>query len=176
MKKILEKAKKIRLIALDVDGVLTAGEFIILNSGEEVKIWNIKDRYAYALLKKTGLDIKLAWITARESDQVKIRAEEQKIDFLYQKQINKAQAFEDIAKKTGLNYDNMVFIGDDWIDIPVLRRAGLSICPNDSPEEVKRNSDYTSKYPGGKGVFREVVEIIAKAQNAYKKIIDEYES
>lgn len=174
-KKMLGKAKKIKLIATDVDGVLTAGEFILLNSGEEIKIWNIRDRFAYTLLRKSGLDIKLAWITARKSEQVRIRAEELKIEFLYQNYREKIKALNEMVEHTCYKYDNIAYIGDDWLDIPILKRVGLSICPKDAPDEVRKIVDYTSRYDGGKGVFRELVEIVMKAQNAYKKVIQEYE-
>jgi len=174
-RKITEKAKKIKLIASDVDGVLTAGELILLTSGEEVKIWNIRDRFAYALLRKSELGIKLAWITARKSEEVRLHAEDLKIDFLYQGYSEKQKALDEIISLTGFGYENIAYLGDDWIDVPVLKRAGLSVCPGDALDEVKGIADYVSRYNGGKGVFREVAEIIMKSQNAYKKVTGIYE-
>lgn len=171
---ILKKAKKIKLIALDIDGVLTEGKLIILNSGEEIKIWNVKDRFAHTLLNKSGLNIKLAWITARQSDQVAIRASELKIDYVYQKYIDKLKAINDIISKEQFKYENIAYIGDDWLDIPALCNCGLSVCPKDAHEEVKKIVDYISKFNGGKGVFREVVEIILKSHNLYDKILKTY--
>lgn len=173
--KIIEKAKKIKLLAMDIDGVLTAGELIILDNGEEIKVWNVKDRFGFHLLRKSGLDIKLAWITARQSEQVRLRAEDLKIEFLYQKYGEKLKALEEIIRQTGFKYEEIAYLGDDWIDLPLLKRAGLSICPKDSPDEVKRTVDYVSKYDGGKGVFRETVELLFKARDVYKKVIGDYE-
>lgn len=173
-KNIIEKAKKIKLIAMDIDGVLTAGEFIVFNSGEEVKIWNIKDRFGFALLRNSGIDIKLAWITARESEQVAVRAKELKIEFLFQKCFEKSKALEEIANKTGFKKENMLFAGDDWLDIPAMSKAGLSVCPKDAHEEVIKIVDYVSKYEGGKGVFREIVEIILNSRNLYEKSLQNY--
>lgn len=173
-KKILQKAREIKVIGMDVDGVLTAGELIILDSNEEVKIWNIKDRFAYTILRKSGLPIKLAWITGRESNQVKVRGEELKIDYVFQGCVDKQQYFNEIVKG-GYKPEEIAYIGDDWMDISILKRAGLAICPKNAPQEVKKAVDYISRYDGGKGVFREVVEIILKAQNAYEKTFNIYD-
>src|SRR5689334_12325817 len=100
---VLRRAKKIRLLAMDVDGVLTAGEIIILNSGEEVKVWSVKDRMGFAMLRASGLAIRLAWITARESEQVRQRAKDLKIDFLFQKCGDKWAALKDCARQAGVS-------------------------------------------------------------------------
>ena len=171
--KILKKAKKINLIGMDIDGVLTAGELIILNSNEEIKIWNIKDRFAYTMLQKCSIPIKLAWISGRNSKQVKIRAKELKIDYVFLGITNKLECFNKIVND-GYKPEEIAYIGDDWLDIPILKRAGLSICPKDATEEVKKIVDYISKYDGGKGVFRETVEIILKAKNIYNRIFNGY--
>ncbi|MBU0951547.1 MAG: HAD hydrolase family protein [Elusimicrobia bacterium] len=173
-KEILNRAKKIKLIAMDLDGVLTKGEMIVLESGEEVKIWDIRDRLAYTLLKKSGLDINLAWITGRASKQVEIRAAELKIKYFYQGIPDKLAPFEEIVKIGNYEYSQIAFLGDDWLDIPLLRRAGLSICPKDAVPEAKKAAHYISKYNGGYGVFREAVEIILRAQGAYNRVFGIY--
>ncbi len=172
-KEIFKKAKKIKVIGMDIDGVLTKGELIILNSGEEVKIWNIKDRFAYFLVRKFLPGIKLAWITGRESKEVEIRGKELKIEFLYQKCSDKLEYFNKILE-SGYKDEEIAYIGDDWMDIPILKRAGLSISPKDAPNEVKKFVHYISKYDGGCGVFREVVEIILKSRGIYKKVFNLY--
>lgn len=172
-KKLLEKAKKIKVIATDIDGVLTKGELIVLESGEEIKIWDIKDRFAFSMLKKSGLEVKLAWITARLSKQVAQRAEDVGIDYLYQKSILKIDSFEDIKKK-GYKPEEIAFMGDDWLDIKTLKAAGLSVCPKNAPAEVKKTVNYVSKYNGGCGVFREIVEIVLIANGVYDKVFKAY--
>ncbi|OGS19941.1 MAG: hypothetical protein A3J83_01515 [Elusimicrobia bacterium RIFOXYA2_FULL_40_6] len=173
-KEILNRAKKIKLIAMDLDGVLTKGEMIVLESGEEIKIWDIRDRLAYTLLKKSGLIIDLAWITGRASKQVAIRASELKIKYLYQGIPDKLVPFEEIVKTGNYKYSEIAFLGDDWLDIPLLKRAGLSICPKDAVPEVRKIARYISKYNGGYGVFREAVEIILRAQGAYRRVFGIY--
>ena len=171
-KQLLNIASKIKLIATDIDGVLTAGEVIVLESGEEVKIWNVKDRQGLHTLKQNLYDIKVAWITGRKSKQVEIRAKEQKVDFLIQECKDKMKAILDIANKLSIGLSEIAYIGDDIIDLSVLKKVGLSICPKDAVIEAKKVSKYISQYDGGKGVFREVCEILLKANNKWDEIIN----
>lgn len=171
---ILNRAKKIKLLAMDVDGVLTGGEILILNSGEEVKIWSVKDRMGFALLRSSGLPIKLAWITARGSLQVQKRSEDLKIDFLFQKSPNKWKQLEACAKSLGLKNDEVAFVGDDYVDLPCLKRAGLAVCPPESPDILKKVCHYQTKASSGKGVIREVIEILIQAQGAWKKAMAQF--
>ncbi len=176
-KNLFNKLKNIKLLLLDVDGVLTKGEMIVLDDKNniEIKIWNIKDRFAYTMFKKANLGIKLGWISGRGSVELKNRAEELKLDFFYQWIRNKLDVYNEILNKTGLRNKDVVYIGDDWLDIPILKRAGVSICPKDAAKEVKRYVDYISKYNGGEGVFREVVELILKAKNKFEKVFSLYD-
>ncbi|OGS25431.1 MAG: hypothetical protein A2297_00660 [Elusimicrobia bacterium RIFOXYB2_FULL_48_7] len=174
-KAILDRAKKIKLIAMDLDGVLTKGEMIVLESGEEVKAWDIRDRLAFTLLKKSGLGIELAWITGRASKQVEMRAAELKIKYFYQGVPDKLVPYNEIMKTGSYEAAQVAFLGDDWLDIPILKRAGLAICPKDAAAEAKKHAHYISKYNGGYGVLREAVEIILKAQGAYTKVLGIYD-
>lgn len=171
-KQLLNTASKIKLIATDIDGVLTAGEVIVLESGEEIKIWNVRDRQGLHTLKQNLPDIKIAWITGRKSKQVEIRAKEQKVDFLVQECKDKMKAVIDIANKLSIGFSEIAYLGDDIIDLSVLRKVGLSVCPKDSVVEAKKVSKYISQYDGGKGVFREVCEILLKANNKWEEIIN----
>ncbi|AKL97459.1 KdsC family phosphatase [Endomicrobium proavitum] len=173
--KILKKAKKIKLLASDVDGVLTGGEIIILNNGEEVKIWNVKDGLGFSdLLRQVFPRIKTAWITGRKSEQVKNRAENLKIDYLVQGSSDKISALNAILSETGYDASQTAYIGDDIVDIPVLKKVGFSICPKDASCDVKKYVDYVSAFDGGEGVAREAVEIILKAKNEWKKVLEKY--
>jgi len=172
--KLLSKLNKIKLIAMDVDGVLTNGEIIIFDSGAETKIWNVKDRLGFHLVQRSGADIKLAWITGRASKQVADRAREIGIDEFYQGCMRKRPAMEMILKKYSLKPEQAVFIGDDLIDIPVLKMVGLGVCPKDAPEEVKKEADYISPHAGGKGVLREIVEAVLKARGFWKAAVKGY--
>ncbi len=173
-KKLLNKFKKIKLLLMDVDGVLNKGELIILDNNEEVKIWDIKDRFAFTMLYKSGLDVKLGWISGRQSKQLETRAKELKLDFFYQGVDDKLRVYEEILNITKLNPENIAYIGDDWLDIPVLKRVGLSICPKDAVEEVKKVCKYVTKSAGGYGVFREVIELLLKSKGKWDYVFSLY--
>lgn len=170
-KQLLSSASKIKLIATDIDGVLTAGEIIVLENGEEVKLWNVKDRQGLTLLKKNLPEIKIAWITGRKSKQVELRAKEQKIDFLVQECKDKVKTLLNIADKLGIGLSEIAYIGDDIIDLGALKKVGFSVCPKDAVFEAKKFAKYISLYNGGKGVFREVCEIILKSRKLWDNII-----
>ncbi len=172
--KIRNLAKSIKLIAMDIDGVLTGGEIIVLDSGKELKIWNVKDGFGFHLAKLSGADIKIAWITGGKSEQVENRSKMLEIDFLYQNCFKKKDALTEIASKLDLKPEETLFIGDDLLDVPAFRFAGLSICPADAPEEVKKEVDYISEIPGGKGVVREVVELVLKSRGLWDKATERY--
>ena len=168
-KKLLNYAKNIKLIATDVDGVLTAGEIIILENNEEVKIWNVKDRLAIRLIKQYLPNIKIAW----KSKQVELRAKELGVDYIIQECKDKKKEIIKIANKMNIESSQIAYIGDDIIDLSVLNIAGVSVCPKDAVDEVKKIAKYISKYDGGKGVLRETIEIVLKANNLWKQIIKE---
>ncbi len=166
--------KNIKLLACDVDGVLTRGEIIIFNNGEEVKIWNVKDGLGYNELRSSFPRIKTAWITGRESLQVKQRAESLKIDYLVQNCMGKKHALDAILKESGCDESETAYIGDDIVDIPILSRVGFAVCPKDANESAKKHADYISSFAGGDGVVREVIEIIMKAKGEWDKVLERY--
>ena len=173
-KDILARAKKIKVCAMDVDGVLTAGDIIILNGGEEIKIWSVRDRVGFFLVHRSGDTIPLIWITARASEQVKQRAEDLKITKIFQGAVDKRAVFEQITREFRVKPEEVLFIGDDLIDLPVLSRVGLSVCPQDAPGDVRERVHYVAETPGGKGVFREVIEMVLKAQGLWDKATADY--
>ncbi|HBU68848.1 MAG TPA: hypothetical protein DEE98_00515 [Elusimicrobia bacterium] len=172
---IAKKAGKIKLIAMDVDGVMTGGEIIVFDSGEELKIWNVKDRLGFHLVRLSGAPIKFAWITGRVSKQVSDRAREIGIEKLYQGCSNKREALKETMEEFGVKSEETVFIGDDLIDIPALREAGFAISPSDAPAEVRKEADYITKSIGGRGVIREVIEIVLKSQGLWAKAVSKYQ-
>ncbi|MDR1523506.1 MAG: HAD hydrolase family protein [Endomicrobium sp.] len=174
MVNILEIAKNIKLLVCDVDGVLTKGEIIIFNNGEEIKIWNVKDGMGYNLLSKSGLNIQTAWITGRGSLQVQKRAKDIKIDYLVENCNDKLKALNDMLKVIGLSLSEVAYIGDDIIDISILKVVGFSACPKDATQDVKNNSLYVSALNGGEGIVREVIEIIMKSQGVWEKVLDKF--
>lgn len=170
-KQLLNISSKIKLVATDIDGVLTAGEVILLENGEEIKIWNVKDRLGMHLLKQYLPEVKVAWITGRSSKQVELRAKEQKVDFLVQSCQDKIKSLLEIANSISISLEEIAYIGDDIIDLCILKKVGLSVCPLDAVMEAKKVSKYVSQYDGGKGVFREVCEMLLKSRNIWNEII-----
>lgn len=169
---LIKRIKPVRLLIMDVDGVMTDGSVIYNDRGEETKFFNVRDGHGIKMLQRAG--IKAAIITARQSDCVKHRAKNLGIPLLYQGAIEKVKAFEDLLEKEGLKAEETAYMGDDIVDIPVLKRAGLAIGVQDAVEEVKQRVHYVTMKPGGKGAVRECVELILKAQGKWDDAVKKY--
>ncbi len=167
-----ERIKRVRLLLLDVDGVLTDGRIIYDGNGNEWKAFDVKDGHGIKLLMRGGVDVGI--ITSRESKVVARRAEELGIKVLYQRAVDKLSVFKRIKEDRGLSEEEMAFMGDDFVDIPVLREVGLSIAPSDATEEVKGIVHYVTRNPGGRGAVREVCELILKAKGRWEEVISRY--
>lgn len=159
-----KRLAKVRLIAMDVDGVLTDGGILILNSGEEVKIWNVKDRIGLFMLKRFGDRFPIAWITGRQSIQVSDRAQEVGVNTLYQRVDDKGLALQETLTKLRLSADQCLFVGDDLVDLPALAMAGVAICPRDAHRAVKEICHWITDANGGRGAIREVIDAVLDAQ------------
>lgn len=171
---LTERARAVKLLAMDVDGVLTGGEIIILESGEEVKFFNSKDRLGLAVVRDTGVPIRLAWITGRASKAVTEAAKDLGVADVVMKSRNKRAALEEILSRHKLTFRDAAFIGDDLIDLSVLREVGFSACPSDATEDVQANVHYISPFAGGKGVVRDVLEFILKAQGRWDAVVSSF--
>ncbi|MBF0329400.1 MAG: HAD-IIIA family hydrolase [Nitrospirae bacterium] len=171
-KQIEALAKNIKLLILDVDGVLTDGRIILDNDGIEYKCFNVRDGHGIKMLQRHGVQV--AIITGRSSKVVERRAKELGITEVYQKCHKKAVALEDIIFKTGFSVKEVACVGDDIVDIPIFRRVALSIAVSDAVDEAKSAAAFVTKNAGGKGAVREVCELILKAKGLWKDIIDEY--
>ena len=148
MKKLdQERLKLIKLLILDVDGVLTDGKIIYNDSGEEIKAFDVKDGHGIKLLMRSGIEIAL--ITGRESEVVLHRARDLGIEQVYQKVTNKMEVYEKILNDKKLEDENVGFVGDDLVDIPVLKRVGFSAAVLDAVSEVKEIADYIASKKGG---------------------------
>jgi 3-deoxy-D-manno-octulosonate 8-phosphate phosphatase (KDO 8-P phosphatase) len=167
-----EKAKKIKLLLLDVDGVLTDGRIIYGDHGDELKNFNVNDGLGIMLIRRAGL--KCAIITAKGSPIVKKRAKVLRIDKVYSDFHYKIEALEDIKKRFRVNNDEICYVGDDIIDIPILKRVGLAVAVNNAMDDVKKVSHYTTVKKGGKGAVREVCEMILKAQSKWGEVTRAY--
>jgi 3-deoxy-D-manno-octulosonate 8-phosphate phosphatase (KDO 8-P phosphatase) len=156
---------------MDVDGVLTAGDVIVLDSGEEVKIWNSKDRLVLAAVRDSGLDLNFAFVTGRSSDSVLRTARELGVKHVEQGVKDKRAVVEAIARKENLKLDQIAFIGDDILDLPAMMRVGLSACPSDAVPDVRSRVHYISKLGGGRGAVRDVVELLLRAQKKWDVVL-----
>ena len=151
-------AEKIKLIAFDVDGVLTNGEIIYTESGEEIKAFNAKDGQGIAMLVKEGFIT--AIITARSTPIVERRAKDLGIAHVYQGAKNKILAMQELMEKYNLDFSQIAYVGDDLPDICILEKVALSCCPADAVSEVKNICKFVAKKNGGQGAVREVTDLI----------------
>lgn len=167
-----ERIKKIRLLLLDVDGVLTDGRIIYDNRGVESKAFDVKDGHGIKLLQRAG--IRVGIITGRQSEVVRLRAEELGIEILYQGAKDKLVPYRDILEGLGLNDDEVAYVGDDLVDLPILRRVGLAVTVADAVEEVKPHVHHVTERAGGRGAVREVCDLILKGSGAWASVTDRY--
>ncbi|MBU0600437.1 HAD hydrolase family protein [bacterium] len=172
MNELKKRCQKIKLLAMDVDGVMTDGRMVLDSQGNDLKIFNVKDGVGIELLHQSS--IKTAIITREISKIVTNRALKLKIVDVYQGMHEKVAAFKDLSDKYQIPYQEIAYIGDDLPDIPVLNLAGLSICPEDAILEVRKNCYYITKKSGGQGVIREVADLILKAQGKFNSTIKDY--
>ena len=153
-----EQIAKIKLIAFDVDGVLTNGEIIYTDSGEEIKIFNAKDGHGMTMFNRKGFIT--AIITARKSSIVDKRAKDLEITHVFQGSKNKLNSLRELMEKYNLDYSEIAYVGDDMPDICVLEKVGLAFCPADAAEEVRQICHFISSKEGGKGAVREISDFI----------------
>ena len=165
MQEIYLKAKAIKLAIFDVDGVLTDGGLHYSDSGEETKIFDVRDGHGMKMLQASGVE--LAIITSRTSRCVARRAENLGIDLLFQGVLNKATAFETLAADLGIEPGACAYMGDDWVDLPVLTRCGLAISGPEAPAAVRERVHYVTRAGGGRGAVREACELIMQSQGTF---------
>ena len=170
------RAKNIKVLIFDVDGVLTDGQiFVIPNAdgrGIEAKGFAAHDGLGISLGRLGGLRIGI--ITKRNSQTVAIRANDLKLEFVYQGQAHKMNAINDILARTGYTLDQLAYVGDDIIDLPVMRECGLSIATANARKEVKSAAHYVTPNPGGFGAGRDAIDFILTAQGTLEKVIEQY--
>ena len=170
--KIRDKARKIKLLLLDVDGVLTDGGIVMDDRGEEIKRFDVRDGHGIRLLLRAG--IQAALITGRKSKVVSHRARDLGIRLVYQRAYDKLEVYEKIKHKTRLTDEEIAYVGDDIVDLPVLRRAGLAMTVRDCWVPLKDRVDYVAAGKGGHGAVREIVELLLKAQGRWEVVSRKY--
>ena len=166
------KAAKIRLILFDVDGVLTDGKLLLHADGSESKQFDIKDGSAIVWALRLGLTV--GFLSARSSASTAQRAAQLGVTLLHQGVSSKLETFEQIVDDLMLENEQVAYMGDDVLDLPVLRRAGLSTAPADAAPDVRERVDWVSSARGGCGAARELVEMILKAQNIWNGLVAAY--
>lgn len=171
-KGVEEKARLIKLLILDVDGVMTDGRIIYTDGGEEIKAFDVKDGHGVKLLMRGGVDV--AILTGRESRVVLHRANDLGINMVFQGAKDKLLVFEEILKAKGLKEEEVCYLGDDLVDAQVMNRVGLSIAVSDAHDELKGCVDYVTKGRGGRGAVRETCELILKAQGKWEGLTLRY--
>ncbi len=170
------RAKNIKVLIFDVDGVLTDGQIFVIpgpdGKGIEAKGFAAHDGLGITLGRLAGLRIGI--ITKRNSQTVAIRANDLKLEFVYQGQAYKMHAIDEILAKTGYTIDQLAYVGDDIVDLPVMRQCGLSIATANARKEVKSAAHYVTPNPGGFGAGRDAIDFILTAQGTLEKVIEQY--
>ena len=165
------KLTRVRLLLCDVDGVLTNGT-VLMGDGHEYKTFHIQDGLGLRLLQLQG--VRVGWVSNRPSPATQQRADDLKIDFLFQGQGSKVVAVESILSKAAVAWAEMCYVGDDVVDLAVLRRAGVAVAVANAIPEVKTAADYVTRAEGGHGAVREVVRLILTAQGRWTKLVREF--
>ncbi|CAG1021339.1 3-deoxy-D-manno-octulosonate 8-phosphate phosphatase (KDO 8-P phosphatase) [Patescibacteria group bacterium] len=172
MQNVIEKAKKLKLLILDVDGVLTDGRLFFDNDGNEYKSFHARDGHGIKLLQKTGVAV--AVISGRKSETVERRMKQLGIELIYQGYENKISAFEEILEKIAITPEQAAHVGDDLLDLPLMKRVGLAIAVRDANFAVKQYADWCTTLTGGCGAVREVCDLIMQAQGSFDSILNDY--
>ena len=168
----LERARRVRLMLFDVDGVLTDGRLWYGPSGEELKAFHSFDGHGVKMLAKSGVHVAL--LTGRSSPAVAARARELGIEHVMQGIEHKRGAYEALLARLGLPQDRAGYMGDDLVDLPVLARCGFACAPHEAPEDVRSRAHYVAAAPAGAGAAREVCEYILRAQGTLGEVMKEY--
>lgn len=169
---IIDRVKKVKALILDIDGVMTDGRIIYSIYGDELKFFDVQDGLGIALLNKAG--IKTFIITAKKSRIVKLRARDMQVTGAYQGYHDKLIPFNNILKRFHIKADEVCFVGDDIIDIPVLKRAGFAVAVPNAVDEVKEAAHHTTRKSGGRGAVREICDLILKSQGKWEAATARY--
>ena len=170
---LLQRASAVRLLVLDVDGVLTDGRIVYAEYGDELKFFNVQDGAGLAFWHRLGLQS--AIITARHSRLMRRRAKEMRVDVLVQRALLKLPAYERLLKRFRITDAHVCAIGDDLMELPILRRAGFAVAVPNAVDEVKQACHYVTRREGGRGAVREVVDLLLKAKGLWDQVMQRYQ-
>ncbi|MCX5872093.1 MAG: HAD-IIIA family hydrolase [Deltaproteobacteria bacterium] len=169
---MLGRLKSIKLIIFDVDGVLTDGRIVFAGNDLEIKSFNVRDGHGIKLALKSGLNIAL--VTGRTSDVVTRRAVDLGVERVFQGIWDKKPVMEQLLSELKLESREVAVVGDDVVDIPMLRLAGLAVTVPEAPIEVRKEAHYVTNHAGGSGAARELIEMILKAQDKWSQVMARY--
>ncbi|WP_333784417.1 HAD-IIIA family hydrolase [Thermocrinis sp.] len=172
IKKLSGILESLKLLLLDVDGVLTDGKLYYTENGEEIKVFDVRDGLGIKLLQKAGIEVGV--ISGRSSKALIRRLEELDISEVHIGRNDKLKVLEQILQKKGLEPREIGFVGDDYMDIPVLKVVGFPATVKDAPRLVKRYAIYVSKKRGGEGAVREIAELILRTKGKLKKVLEDF--
>ncbi len=172
LKQLMDAAAKVRLLVLDVDGVMTDGSIILDDAGVQYKAFHVRDGHGIKMLIRAGVDV--AIITGRKSDVVLKRAEELGIKHVYQRSFNKLESLDEIRGLVGVELSECAFMGDDLVDLPVMRRVGLPVAVADAEDDVTKRAMLVTRRAGGRGAVREVTDLILKAKGLWDEATKAY--
>lgn len=172
MMDILERAKRIKLVIFDVDGVLTDGSLYLCDDGQEIKAFHSRDGHGMKMLRETGVEIGI--ITGRTSRVVSHRMESLGIRHVYQGRLEKLPAYLSLINDLGLQDDEVAYVGDDVVDLPIMLRVGLAVAVQDAHVWVKKHSHWQAPSGGGRGAARDVCELIMEAQGSLTGMLNKY--
>lgn len=169
----LLRARPVRLLLLDVDGVLSDGRISYGTDGLELKSFHTQDGFGLRLLRQSGIAAGI--ITGRGSEAVRRRAAELKLSHLYENAADKLVLFEEILRQEGLQPEQCAYMGDDWMDLPLLRRVGLAAAPANAVAAVKERVHFVTQRNGGDGAVRELCDLLLKAQGLYDQLLLQFD-
>ena len=168
----LDKLKRIKLLLLDVDGVLTDGKIVYDDTGAEIKAFNAKDGLGIKMFMGAGIEVGI--VTGRASRALLHRCDNLGISLIFDQVRDKTGVLEVISKEKGVGAEHIAFVGDDLVDIPLMKRVGLSVAVADAHETVLEHADMVTSAQGGAGAVREVCEAILKAQGLWEKVLERF--
>lgn len=172
MQDILERAARIRLVIFDVDGVLTDGSLFLGDDGQEYKAFHSRDGHGIKMLQKYGVTVGI--ITGRTSQVVEHRMKNLGVTHVYQGRLEKLPAFEELTASLGIPPGQTAYVGDDVVDLPVMRRVGLAIAVQDAHPLVVRHCHWQTPHGGGRGAARDVCELLMEAHGVLQQEMDRY--
>jgi len=170
--RIKEKASKVRLLALDVDGVLTDGRLYFAEDGQELKTFDTQDGHGIKMLQNAGIEV--AIITGRTTALVQRRATNLKIKHLIQGREDKLVALKELTSALGYDLEEVAYVGDDWPDLPAILAAGLGVAVANAHSELRTRADHVTTLTGGRGAVREVCDLLLHAQDRYDAALAPY--